>query len=66
MNHIKQFVPVLCFSLLFISCSEDNPAGTGNNNSGSGNITITVGSGTTPQYSWSGGNVLSVTVGRHL
>ena len=66
MNHIKQFVSVLCFSLLFISCSEDNPAGTGNNNSGSGNITITVGSGTTPQYSWSGGNVLSVTVGRHL
>ena len=64
MNHIKHLMFVLCFSLLFISCSEDNPAGTGNNNSGAGNITITVGSGTNPQYSWSGDNVFSVTVVR--
>ena len=64
MNYIKHFIVMLSFSLLFISCSEDNPAGTDNNNSGSGNITITVSSGATPQYSWSGGNVFSVTVVR--
>ena len=65
MNHVKYFIFALCFSLLFISCSEDNPAGGGNNNSGgSGNITITVSGGTNPQYSWSGGNIFSVTVVR--
>ena len=64
MNHVKYFIFALCFSLLFISCSEGNPAGAGNNNSGSGNIAITVSGGTNPQYSWSGGMVLNVTVVR--
>ncbi len=64
MNTIKQLCLVLSFSLLFISCSEDPPNGAGNNNSGTGNITITVSGGTNPQYSWSGGNVFSVTVVR--
>ena len=43
-----------------LGCSDDNdknPTG-----STGGNITVTVGSGMTPEISWTGGNVYSVTI----
>ncbi len=51
---------IVVFLIFFTGCSEDsNPA-----NSGGGDFEVTVGSGTTPQYSWSSGDAFSVSVVR--
>ncbi len=49
--------------LLINGCKKDasNPVDTG---SGDSQIAITIGSGTKPQYSWSGGNVFSLSIMR--
>ena len=49
--------------LLIGGCKKDesNPVDTG---SGGSQIAITIGSGTKPQYSWSGGNVFSLSITR--
>jgi hypothetical protein len=50
--------------LLISSCKKDenNPVDTGNTQTSQ--IAITIGSGTKPQYSWSGGNVFSLSIVR--
>ncbi len=51
--------------LLAGACSDDNPTGGGGGGGGTGgNITVTVTSGTAPAYSWTGGDVLTVSVTR--
>jgi len=57
---------LMVLGLVFMNCSKDknddnNDMGTNPNPTG---IQITVGSGTTPQYSWTGGNVMSISVAR--
>ncbi|MEJ5261862.1 MAG: hypothetical protein WHT45_04215 [Ignavibacterium sp.] len=53
----------LMIVLLVAGCSKDenNPTDAG---SGGNAISITVSAGTTPQYSWSGGNVYSISIVR--
>ena len=50
--------------MLFGGCKKDenNPVDTGNTKTSQ--IAITIGSGTKPQYSWSGGNVFSLSIVR--
>ncbi len=63
MNNFRIITTAIMLVLLFVGCSKDenNPAGPG---SGNNSISITVGAGTRPQYSWSGGNVYSLSVVR--
>lgn len=56
-RHLLSALIILAFS--FAGCGDSNPA-----NSGGGEFTVTVGSGATPQYSWSSGNAFSVSVMR--
>ena len=51
--------------LLAGACSDDNPTTTGGGGGGTGGtITVTVTSGTAPAYSWTGGDVFTVSVTR--
>ncbi len=54
----------LTIIMLFNGCKKDenNPVDTGNTQTSQ--IAITIGSGTKPQYSWSGGNVFSLSIVR--
>jgi hypothetical protein len=57
---------LVVLGLLFMSCDDnkDDNSTNNNNNQGTGNITVNVSSGVNPQYSWSGGNLFSVSVVR--
>lgn len=63
MNLFRLISSLLMLVLLFAGCSNDdsNPTNPG---TGSNAIAITVGTGTSPQYSWSGGNVYSISIVR--
>lgn len=51
----------ILFASLFTACSEkNNPTGS----SANGDFEVTVGSGTTPEYSWTAGKAFSVSVVR--
>ena len=63
MHIYKQIISILTIlTFLFLGCADDsNPA---DSNNGGGDFTVTVGSGTSPQYSWSAGDAFSVSVVR--
>lgn len=63
LNKFRIITGTLILILLVLGCSKDenNPTDVG---SGGNAISITVSAGTTPQYSWSGENVYSISIVR--
>ncbi len=63
MKTIQTITIIISFCILVGGCKKDesNPASSGNTSQG---INITVSSGTNPNYSWTGGNVMSLSIVR--
>lgn len=57
---------LVVLGMLFMSCDDNknNNSTNPNPNPNAGNITVNVSAGVNPQYSWTGGNVFSVSVVR--